>query len=478
MEQQAISENPNIKKGPIIFALLMAGFIGLFSETALNMAFTNIMTEYQITAAQVQWLTTGYLLTLGILLPVTALLIQWFTTRQLFIGSVLLSIIGTILGALAPGFEVLLIARVIQALGTGLLLPLMTNIILLIIPIHKRGSAMGLMGLVILLAPAVGPTFSGFLIETLHWKFIFWVCLILLFIPLLFGMKYIQNISTITKPKIDILSVILSTIGFGGTVFGFSSAEGGLEAWTEPHVLIAIGIGGIGLVLFILRQVKIEKPMLNIRVFKYPMFTLGLLLAFICMFVILGSAILLPIYLKGGLLLNAFLAGLILLPGGFINGIMSLVTGKLFDRFGPKVLVIPGTLGLALISLLFFFVISTSTPLWLIVVLHSLLFICIALIIMPAQTNGLNQLPKHLYPDGTAIMNTLQQIAGAIGTAIAISMMTAGQMKFMSTASNPEAPETIVNALVSGIQTSFFFVLLMSVVAFVVSLFIKRVEVK
>ena len=178
-KQQHISENPNLKKGVIIFVLLMGGFIGLFSETALNMAFTDIMTEYQIEAAQVQWLTTGYLLTLGVFLPVTALLIQWFTTRQLFVSSILLSLMGTLLGALAPGFGILLVARIIQALGTGLLLPLITNVILLIIPIHKRGSAMGLMGLVILLAPAVGPTFSGFLIETLHWKLIFWVCLVL-----------------------------------------------------------------------------------------------------------------------------------------------------------------------------------------------------------------------------------------------------------------------------------------------------------
>ena len=168
--QQIMAEHPNIKKEAIMFALLMAGFIGLFSETALNMAFTNIMTEYGIGAAEVQWLTTGYLLTLGIFLPVTALLIQWFTTRQLFLGSVLLSLFGTLFGALAPGFAWLLVARVIQALGTGLLLPLMTNVILLIIPIHKRGSAMGLVSLVILLAPAVGPTFSGFLIEAMHWK--------------------------------------------------------------------------------------------------------------------------------------------------------------------------------------------------------------------------------------------------------------------------------------------------------------------
>lgn len=456
-----------------MLSLLMAGFIGLFSETALNMAFTNIMEDYQIGAAAVQWLTTGYLLTLGIFLPVTALLIQWFTTRQLFLTSIMLSIIGTLIGALAPSFTILLIARIVQALGTGLLLPLMTNVILLIFPIHKRGSAMGIMGLVILFAPAVGPTFAGFLIEVLHWKFIFWACLVLLFIPLLFGLKYIQNLTTITKPKIDFFSIVLSTLGFGGIVFGFSSAEGGLDSWLQPIVLASIGIGILALIAFVIRQLQLEKPMLNLRVFQYPMFTLGVVLVFVCMFSILGSGILLPLYLKNGLLYSAFVAGLILLPGGFLNGLMSMVSGKLFDRFGPKFLVIPGTFVLAIMAFLFTNI-SVTTPAWVIILMHCLFFICIALIIMPAQTNGLNQLPKQFYPDGTAIVNTLQQIAGAIGTALAVSFMSAGQAKFIASSGGSALP---TEALVAGIQTAFFFVFGMTVIAFIASLFIKRVEI-
>lgn len=472
-QQQQISENSSMKKWSIMLSLLMSGFIGLFSETALNMAFTNIMEEYQIGASSVQWLTTGYLLTLGIFLPVTALLIQWFSTRQLFLTSILLSITGTLIGALAPSFSVLLLARIVQALGTGLLLPLMTNIILLIFPIHKRGAAMGVMGLVILSAPAVGPTFAGFLVETLSWKFIFWTCFILLFIPLLFGMKYIQNITTITRPKIDVLSIVLSSIGFGGIVFGFSSAGGGLDAWLQPTVLISIGIGIISLALFIFRQLKLEKPMLNIRIFQFPMFTLGVILVFICMFSILGSGILLPLYLKNGLLYSAFVAGLILLPGGVINGLMSMVSGKLFDRFGPKFLVIPGTFFLSIMAFLFTNV-SITTPAWTIILMHSLFFVCISLIIMPAQTNGLNQLPKQFYPDGTAIINTLQQIAGAIGTALAISFMSAGQAKYIAA----NGPDDLAGALVAGVQTAFYFVFGMTVLAFIAALFIKRVSVK
>lgn len=335
-------EKQQIRPLPIIIALLIGAFIGLFSETALNMAFTNIMSDFQIKPSAVQWLTTGYLLVLGILVPVSALLLQWFSTRQLFTASLLFSILGTIVAGFSPNFELLLFARVIQAIGTGLLLPLMTTVILIVIPSHKRGTAMGMMGLVIMFAPAVGPTMSGLIVESLGWQSIFWICLPLLLFALGFGLVFMQNVSTITKPKIDILSVFLSTIGFGGIVFGFSSAGEGAGSWGHPNVIVPIVVGVIALVLFSIRQFKMEQPMLNLRVFKYPMFSLGVLLVFLCMMLILSASILLPMYLKGGMLLSAFIAGLILLPGGIINGIMSPITGRLFDKFGPKYLVIPG----------------------------------------------------------------------------------------------------------------------------------------
>lgn len=207
---------------PILVAFLISGFIGLFSETALNIALSELIQIFHTTPATVQWLTTGYLLTLGILVPVSGLLLQWFTTRQLFITSLCLSIIGTLIAALAPGFEVLMVARVFQAMGTALLLPLMFNTILIIIPAEKRGGAMGMIGLVIMFAPAVGPTFSGLVLENLTWHWIFWLSLPFLVIGLLAGILYMENVSEVTKPKIDLLSVALSTLGFGGVVFGFS----------------------------------------------------------------------------------------------------------------------------------------------------------------------------------------------------------------------------------------------------------------
>ncbi|KYG34137.1 DHA2 family efflux MFS transporter permease subunit [Alkalihalobacillus trypoxylicola] len=465
-----------IRPVPITIALIIGAFIGLFSETALNMALTNIMAEFQILPHVAQWLTTGYLLVLGILVPVTGFLLQWFTTRQLFIASLCFSIIGAIIGGLAPSFEILMISRIVQAMGTAILLPLMTNVILLIFPPSKRGTVMGTMGLVIMVAPAVGPTLSGLLVDSWGWQSIFWIFTPVLILSLIFGMIFIQNVSTITKPKIDILSILLSSIGFGGVVYGFSSAGKGTGSWLDPIVFIPILIGLIALLIFSIRQLKLDQPMLDLKVFKFPMFSLGVIMVFLGMMIILSSAILLPLYLKGGLLLTALAAGFVLLPGGIINGLMSPITGRLFDKFGPKFLIIPGFALTTTFTFLFTNV-TTETSQIAIIIMHTILFIGVAMVMMPSQTNGLNQLPKSNYPDGSAIMNTLSQIAGAIGTAIAIGFLSAGQASYLDAATNPNDPLVIAEALTAGTQNAFFFAFIASIIGLIVSLFVKRVKV-
>ncbi|MGO4185185.1 DHA2 family efflux MFS transporter permease subunit [Paenibacillus sp. MCAF9] len=461
---------------PIMISLLLSGFIGMFSETALNVALSDLIRVFDITAPTVQWLTTGYLLTLGILVPVSGLLLQWFSTRQLFIAALSFSVLGTLVAALAPSFEVLMAARIIQAVGTALLLPLMFNTILIIFPAEKRGAAMGVIGLVIMVAPAVGPTIAGLLIENLSWHWIFWLSLPFLVIALLFGIMYMQNVSTITKPKIDIFSLVFSTLGFGGIVFAFSSAGEGEGGWGSTKVIATMIVGILSLAIFAVRQLTMKQPMMNLRAFKHPMFVVGTLMVFICMMVILSSMLVLPMYLISGLGLSALTAGLIMLPGGLINGIMSPIMGSLFDKFGPKWLVIPGLVIVAA-ALWFFSGITTASTITLIIVLHSCLMIGISMVWMPAQTNGLNQLPRELYPDGTAIMNTLQQVAGAIGTAVAVSIMTAGMTGFMKDVADPTDPANAPLALTAGIQNAFIFAMIVAIIGLIVAFFIKRVHV-
>jgi len=294
------SSKKQFKVIPIMVALLISGFVGMFSETALNVALNDLMQVLHISPPTAQWLTTGYLLTLGILVPVSGLLLQWFTTRQLFITALIFSIAGCFIAALAPNFGMLMVARVVQAIGTGIMLPLMFNTILVIFPAEKRGAAMGVIGLVIMFAPAVGPTIAGLLIENLSWHWIFWLSLPFLVLALVCGILFMQNVSNITKPKIDLLSIILSTIGFGGIVFGFSSAGEGSGGWTSPKVIASLIVGVAALILFGWHQLRMKQPMINLRAFKYPMFTVGVVMVFISMMIILSSMLVLPLFLQGG----------------------------------------------------------------------------------------------------------------------------------------------------------------------------------
>ncbi|PIC96970.1 MFS transporter [Sporosarcina sp. P26b] len=453
------------------FTLMFGAFIGLFGETALNMALTNIMADFSVNSATAQWLTTGYLLTLGILVPVSSLLIRWFTTKQLLVASLAFSIAGSFLAGFAPSFAVLFIGRVVQAIGTGILLPLMMNVILLIFPIHKRGAVMGVMGLVITTAPAIGPALSGLIVDTLGWSYIFWVSLVFYVGLIVFGLKQIDNVSQITKPAIDIVSIVLSTVGFGGVIYSLSTmAE---KPLTSAYVYLPLIVGLVSLLLFAVRQFKMKHPMINLRVFKYPMFTLGVVLLFIGMFLILSSAILLPLYMRTSLLVSAAVAGFALLPGSALNALLSPIIGMLSDKFGVKKILPIGFLFTAVASVLFIVIISAETPIWQVVIAFLIYFVGISMIIMPAQTNGLNELPRELYADGSAVMNTLQQIAGATGTALAITFMIHGQNVFLDTLPSASAAEMIA----AGTKYAFYFIAGFAIVGFIASLFVKRVRV-
>jgi len=455
-------------------SLLICGFVGFFSETALNVAMTNLMEVFQISAATVQWLTTGFLLTLGILMPVSGFLLQTFTTRQLFTGSLISFIVGTLIAALAFNFEMLMLARVLQAIGMSLLLPLLFNTVLVIYPYEKRGAAMGLVGLVVMCAPAIGPTIGGLVIGYLTWHYIFWISLPLLVIGLLIGLKYLENVTDVTKPRIDLLSVLLSTIGFGGVVFGFSQAGEGAGGWSSMVVVTSITVGLVALVLFIVRQNLMKDPIMNLSVFKYPMYVVGLLLVVVCQVLVMSTSIILPMFLQTGAGLSAFTAGLMLLPGSALNGILSPRVGQLYDKYGPKWLVIPG-LVLVSIVLWFFTTLSPASSVALIVALHIGIMVGTGMIWFPAQTNGLNQLTPELYPHGTAVVNTLQQVTGALGIAVAISILTGGREKYLHGSSAPTEQAEIANAMAAGSQNVFLFMMITALIGLVVALFIRRV---
>lgn len=473
LKYEYLADDPNVKTLPIMVSLIIGAFFAVLNETLLNIALTTLMKEFHITLPTVQWSATGFMLMMGIVIPISAILVQWFTTRQLFIGVMIIFTIGTVISALAPNFSILILGRLIQAVGTGLLMPIIFNVFLLLYPPHRRGKIMGIVGLVFMFAPAIGPTLSGVIVEYLGWRYLFITVIPFSLFSILFAYKYLVNVGDVTKPKIDITSIMFSSIGFGAIIYGFSSAGQSEEGFLTPIVYTAIIVGVISIILFALRQFNLKDPVMDLRVFKYPMYTHAVFMFLIIIMAMFASEIILPIFMQGPLALSAAVAGLVLLPGSILNGIMSPFMGHMFDKFGPRILMIPATLVLSL-TMLMMSRLTDSTPVWLIIVGYILLMLSVSAVMMPAQTNGLNQLPKKLYPHGTAVMTTLQPVAGAIGVSVFISIMNARQLRFLQGANDPNNPKTISDAMVAGVELVYFIGFFMAIIAVILAFTVYR----
>lgn len=458
----------------LVLIMILGVFVAILNETLLNVALSKIMDDLGIAPSTAQWLSTGYLLVIGVLIPVTAFLIQRFTTRTLFLAAMGLFTVGTLVAAIAPGFTVLLAGRVLQAAGTGLLFPLLTNVVFAMVPIEKRGSAMGTIGIVITFAPAIGPTLSGMVVEHFSWRVLFYGVLPIALLVMIIAYFRLKNVTETTNPKIDPLSLLLSTIGFGGIVYGFSSSGEGHGGWSSNEVIISIAIGVGSLVLFTWRQLTIAQPLLDLRTFKYNIFRLSTLIMMIIMMAMFSAMMLLPIFLQNALGYSPLEAGLVMLPGGIVMGIMSPITGRLFDKFGAKILALVG-LGLVANTLLQFAFITLSTSYSMIMIYNTLLMLGISMVMMPVMTNALNSLPPQLYPHGTAIISTLQQVSGAVGTALLVSIMTSTSSRYLENTLTTNDGAALQNlAMIAGMKNSFLLAFGLVAIAWISSFFVKR----
>lgn len=465
-------DTKNINKGILLTILIFGCFLSTLNQTLLNVALSSLMDVFDVTATTVQWISTGFMLINGILIPITAYLMKRFTTRQLFISAMSFLLIGSIICAAAPSFSLLLIGRMIQAAGAGIIMPLMMSVVLAIFPVEKRGSAMGLLGLAMIFAPAIGPTLAGFVVEYHSWRWLFIGLIPLVIIVIALAFKYLVNVSETSKSKLDVVSVLLSTVGFGLILYGFSSA--GSKGWDDVIVILTLGIGVVVTAVFCLRQIKSDDPLLNLSVFKNKVFTMTSLINVLITMMMYADMILLPIYLQNGRGFTAFDAGLLLLPGALVNAFMSPVTGKLYDRFGAKPLFIIGLLFI-IPSMWAVTDLSESTTYTYLMIRTIGLRIGLSFITMPLNTAGLNALPKQLGTHGTAVNNTVRQIAGAIGTAVVITIYTVQATSHATTLmqNNPSATPEILKSLTSilGASDAYYFMMILSIAAFVITLF-------
>src|SRR5699024_9411333 len=323
------------KKNIPLFAVLLSGaFITILNQTLLGTALPPIMLDLNLTESTVQWLQSIFMLVNGIMIPVTAFLIEKFTTRKLFLTAMGLFSLGTFVASIAPNFSFLMVGRILQASGAGIMMPLMQTILFLVFPVNRRGTAMGLFGLVIAFAPAIGPSLSGWLVDQFPWRSVFYVVLPIALLDLIAAYFLLRNVTELKKPRLDVLSIILSTFGFGGLLYGFSIA--GDTGWFSLQVMLSTVVGIISLVWFITRQLKLKQPLLEFRVFKYGTFTLATILGMVVFAAMIGTNIILPLYMQNMIGFTALESGLVLLPGAIIMGVSNPITGYLFDKFGGK----------------------------------------------------------------------------------------------------------------------------------------------
>jgi DHA2 family lincomycin resistance protein-like MFS transporter len=407
----------------IIVTLLVSTFVVILNETIMNVALQRLMVDLGVDAPTVQWLSTGFMLTMAVVIPTTGFILQRLSTRAVFMLAMGLFSGGTLLASVAPGFEVLLLARIVQAGGTAIMLPLLMTTILTLVPVERRGAVMGNVSIAISVAPAMGPTVSGLILEHFSWRFMFVFVLPIALAAFAIGFRYLTNIGETEKTRLDALSVVLTVPAFGGLVYGLSQIGGGRGGPGAPAVA-ALAVGVVALLAFVLRQIRLQKsdaPLLDLRAFKFRMFTVSVLLLVVAMVALFGAVILLPLYLQEIRGLKSLETGLALLPGGLAMGLLGPFIGRLFDKVGPLPLTVTGSV-LMVASLWQFSLLDAGTPVGWIIALHVALSLGLALLFTPAFTTGLNPLPPHLYSHGSAIMSTLQQVAGAAGTALLVSI--------------------------------------------------------
>lgn len=445
---------------PIAVTFLLGAFVTFLNSTFMNVALQYIMVDLKISVATAQWLSTGYMLAIAIIIPITAFLIDKYSTRMLFFVAMGLFTLGTLLGCFATNFPMLLCARLTQGLASGIISSLMQLVFLIIFPIEKRGFAMGIVGIVLAFAPAIGPTLSGWLLNSYSWRHLFYVTLPFSVVDLILGFFLLKNVTGGKSVHIDLISFIESSIGFGALLYGFSNA--GNYSWTNILVYLPILIGVVVLIIFVIRQLKAERPMLDLRVFKSTVYTFSVILVMIAYASLISSELLIPMYLENVKGLSALGSGLVLMPGAIIMGVMNPITGILFDKYGARALAL---IGLVVLSIGTFGLsrLTLETADVYVASFYALRMFGISMLNMPLTTSGLNSISRELYPHGNAIINTLRQVAGSIGTSIIVTLMSKA-----SAAAKTTAP---LQASVYGMNVSFASIGFLTVIGLVFAFF-------
>ena len=447
--------------------LVAATFIVILNETIMMNAIPRLMSEFEVSARAAQWLSTSFMLTMAVVIPVTGWFLQRVTTRQAYLVAMLTFCIGTAIAALAPVFSVLLAGRIVQATGTAVMMPLLMTTLMEVVPEWDRGRIMGRVVMAISVAPALGPAVSGVILQFTSWRWMFGLVLPLAAAIAVAGLRKLTNVGEPTAGSVDVSSVILAALGFGTLVYGLSAVGGAPIAFALPAIsfafihtsavtltmgsLVFIGVGLLVIGLFVWRQQLLQKstgPLLDLRTLTHRTFTVGVVLMVVAFAGFMGSMILLPIYLQDLRGLSSLQTGLLMMPGGLAMGLSGPRVGALFDRFGSRPLVVPGSLAVVA-ALATLTQISQTTSIWVILAAHVAFMTGLAAIFTPVFTLSLSAVPEHLYSHASSLLGSTQQVAGAIGTAMSVTILSSHTASLMRSGVAAE------HAAIGGMQWAF-----------------------
>lgn len=457
----------------VIAVLLVSTFVVILNETIMSVALPVLLTDLSVEPAVGQWLTAGFLLTMSVIIPITGFLIRRVPTRRLYGAAMALFSAGTLVAALAPGFGVLMFGRVVQATGTAIMLPLLMTTVMTLVPAARRGAVMGNISIVIAVAPAVGPTVSGLVLSVLGWRFMFWLVLPIAVAALVLGMRRIVDVGEQTDAPVDLLSVVLSVFGFGGLVYGLSTIGQSAGRSTPALVWVSFAVGTVTLFAFVARQLvlqRTDRALLDLRTFRSVTFTTATVMMMLMMATLLGAIILLPIYTQTVLGLSPLTTGLLLLPGGLLMGLLGPVVGRLYDRFGARRLLVPGTV-MASAALWSSTLFTVDSPVALVLGFHLLLSAGLAFVFTPLFTAGLGAVRPSLYAYGSAIFGTTQQLAGAAGVALLVSVLS------VRSAALAAEGASVVERTAGGVHAAFGVGACLSLIAVVGAFFVRTPSV-
>ena len=456
------ADNPNFPSKTIVATLFIGAFFGYLNDTLLNVALTPIMKDFSVDKTTVQWLTTGFLLVMGAFTPITAGVIQWFETRKMVLFTQATFLAGSLICAFAPTFGILVVGRMVQAVSAAFFVPLLFNGILSIYPPNKRGTAMGVITMMFTAAPAIGPTLSGIIIDHTHWRVLFGFTAPFMLAAMALVGKYLTvNLSTISRPKIDILSAVLSIAGLGGLVY--ASSNFARLPLAEFILLFAASVALVG--WFAYRQSRLATPLLNLRAFEYKQFRHCVVILAGAVFLFLGLELMMPMYTQQVLMLTGTATGLILMPASIAQAVAAPLFGKLLDKKGGRFVVLPATVMLTVSLAVLWLFLRIDTQVMMLTAMFTLMAVSVSACVT-GETHGLNVLPKKLNPHGAAILTTINPIAGAVGAAFFIGATNIGEK--LSSAASPQ------QAMFDGIHLAMGSALVLGAVMVFFAMRLKR----